>query len=52
VSWTAILTVAIVLCAKADTRDMVLGRGKVLSLVSLGCLSIFIALTLVGWSFT
>lgn len=52
VSWTAILTVAIVLCLKADTRDMVLGRGKVLSLVSLGCLCVFIALTLVGWSFT
>jgi hypothetical protein len=52
ISWSAILVVAIVLCAKADTRDMVLGRGKVLSLVSLGCLVVFLALTLVGWSFT
>jgi hypothetical protein len=52
VSWSAILIVAIVLCLKAETRDLVLGRGKVLSAVSLGCLALFMALTLVGWSFT
>ena len=52
ISWSAILIVAIVLCTKADTRDLVLGRGKVLSLVSLGCLATFLALALVGWSFT
>jgi hypothetical protein len=52
VSWSAILIVAVVLCAKAETRDLILGRGKVLSLVSLGCLAAFLALTLVGWSFT
>jgi len=52
VSWSAILIVAVVLCAKAETRDLILGRGKVLSLVSLGCLAAFLALTLVGWSVT
>jgi len=52
ISWTAILIVSVVLCLKADTRDMVLGRGKVLSIVSLGCLALFLTLTLVGWSFT
>ena len=52
VSWSAVLTVAIVLCLKAETRDLVLGRGKVLSLLSVGCLTVFLALTLVGWSFT
>jgi hypothetical protein len=52
ISWSAILIVAIVLCVKADTRDLVLGRGKALSIVSLGCLAAFLALTLFGWSFT
>ena len=52
VSWSAILIVSVVLCIKADTRDLVLGRGRVLSLLSLGCLTAFLALTLVGWSFT
>lgn len=52
VSWSAILVVAIVLCWKTDTRDLLLGKGKVLSVVSVGALAIFIALTLVGWSFT
>jgi hypothetical protein len=52
VSWSAILIVAVVLCARTDTRDLVLGRGKVLSFVSLGCLTAFLGLTLVAWSFT
>jgi hypothetical protein len=52
VSWSAILIVAVALCIKAETRDLILGRGKVLSLVSLGCLTAFLALTLVGWSLT
>jgi len=52
VSWSAILIVAIVLCTKAETRDLVLGNGKVLSIVSAGCLTAFMTLTLVGWSFT
>lgn len=52
VSWSAILVVTIVLCSKAETRDMLLGNGKVLSAVSLSVLAIFLGLTLVGWSFT
>ena len=52
VSWSAILIVAIVLSYKAETRDLLLGRGKVLSGVSLGLLAIFIMLTLLGWSIT
>lgn len=52
VSWTAILVVAVVLCMKAETRDLLLGRGKVLTGVSLGVLILFLALTLVGWSLT
>lgn len=52
VSWCAILIVGIVLCAKAETRDLLLGNGKTLSIVSLSMLTLFLALTLMGWSFT
>ena len=52
VSWVAILIVAIVLCCRAETRNLLLGSGKTLSLVSLGALTVFLTLTLVGWSLT
>jgi hypothetical protein len=41
-----------VLCCKAETRNLLLGNGKTLSLVSLGALAMFMALTLIGWSLT
>ena len=50
VSWSGVLLVAVVLCVKAETRDCLLGKGKLLSLVSLGALALFLALTLFGWS--
>jgi hypothetical protein len=50
ISWGAVLIVAVVLCMKAETRDLLLGRGKALSLVSLAALTLFLALTLFGWS--
>ena len=50
VSWGGVLLVAVVLCLKAETRDCLLGRGKTLSLVSLGALAVFLMLTLFGWS--
>jgi hypothetical protein len=50
VSWSGVLLVAVVLCVKAETRDCLLGRGKTLSLISLGALALFLALTLFGWS--
>jgi hypothetical protein len=52
ISWGAILIVATVLCCKAETRNLLLGRGKTLSLISLGALTMFVALTLVGWALT
>lgn len=52
ISWGAILIVAIVLCCRAETRNLLLGDGKALSLVSLCALATFLALTLVGWSLT
>lgn len=52
ISWGAILIVATVLCCKGETRNLLLGRGKALSLISLGALAMFVALTLVGWALT
>jgi hypothetical protein len=52
ISWGAILVVAVVLCLKAETRDLLLGRGRVLTGVSLGVLALFLALTLLGWAGT
>lgn len=52
VSWTAILVACALLCANAETRDMLLGRGKALSMVSLGCVVLVLSLTVVGWSLT
>ena len=52
ISWFAVLLVAAILCIKPDTRDRLLGQGKVLSLVSLSALAVLLALTLVGWSIT
>jgi hypothetical protein len=52
ISWGAILIVATVLCCKAETRNLLLGNGKTLSLVSLGALAVYMALTLLGWSLT
>jgi hypothetical protein len=51
-AWGVVVFVASLLCITADTRDSLLGHGRVLSLVSLGALSLVLAMTLVGWSFT
>jgi hypothetical protein len=52
ISWCAVLLVTAILCFKAETRDRLLGQGKMLSLVGLGVLAVLLALTLVGWSLT
>jgi hypothetical protein len=52
ISWCAVLVVAVILCLKSETRDLLLGQGKTLSLVSLGTLAVLLALTLLGWSLT
>ena len=50
--WGVVLLVAGLLCLKADTRDSLLGHGRVLSLVSLGLLVLVLVPVLLGWSFT
>ena len=52
VSWSAILVACALLCANAETRDMLLGRGKVLSMVSMGFVILVLSLTVVRWSLT
>ncbi len=48
-SWGVILFVITLLCINSETRDSLLGHGKVLSLVSLGALLLLLALTIIGW---
>jgi hypothetical protein len=45
-----VVFVIALLCINAETRDSLLGHGKVLSLVSLGVLLLLVALTIAGWS--
>ena len=52
ISWCAVLIVAAVLCIKAETRDRLLGQGKILAILSLSALALLLALTLLGWSHT
>ncbi len=51
-AWGVVVFVATLLCMNAETRDSLLGHGRVLSLVSLGALLLVLAMTLVGWSIT
>jgi len=51
-SWAAILVACALLCANAETRDMLLGRGRALTLVGLAAMVAVLGLTIVGWSLT
>jgi len=51
-AWTVVLIVVILLVSDAESRDYLLGHGKVLSLISVGALLLVLTLTVVGWSFT
>lgn len=52
VAWSVILVVVVLLCIDAESRDYLLGDGKVLSIVSLSMLTAVLAMTLVGWVVT
>ncbi len=49
-AWTVVVFVLAWLCIRGETRDSLLGHGRVLSLVSLGVLFLLLAMTFVGWS--
>ena len=49
-AWGVVLVVVVLLCIDAESRDYLLGHGKVLSMVSLGLLVIVLSMTLAGWA--
>jgi hypothetical protein len=44
--------VLVLLCADAESRDYLLGHGKVLSLISVGLLLVVLTMTMLGWATT
>ncbi|MFY9531204.1 MAG: hypothetical protein WBC04_00440 [Candidatus Acidiferrales bacterium] len=51
-AWGVVVFVVILLCVNAETRDSLLGHGRILSLASLGVLLLLLAMTMVGWGLT
>jgi hypothetical protein len=51
-AWGVVLLVVALLCIDAESRDYLLGHGKVLSVVSVGALLALLTMTIVGWSVT
>jgi hypothetical protein len=51
-AWGVVLVVVVLLCINAESRDYLLGHGKVLSVVSVGLLLLVLTMTMVGWSVT
>lgn len=49
-AWGLVLLVATLICTNAETRDSLLGHGRVLSLIGLGVLLLVLAMTVVGWA--
>lgn len=51
-AWGVVVVVISLVCMEAETRDSLLGQGKVLSLIGLGFLILLLSMTLWGWSVT
>ena len=51
-AWGVVLLVTILLCIDPESRDYLLGHGRILSIVSTGMLILILGLTIVGWSLT
>jgi hypothetical protein len=49
-AWAAIAVVIIILCSHGESRLALLGKGRVLSAISLSSLFLLLTLTVVGWS--
>ena len=49
-AWAVVLVVAVLLCIDAESRDYLLGHGRMLSMVSTGLLVLVLAMTVVGLS--
>ncbi|HUE57250.1 MAG TPA: hypothetical protein VMO76_15555 [Candidatus Udaeobacter sp.] len=51
-AWGVVLTVAIMLCIDPESRDYLLGHGRILSVVSTGLILLLLSMTVVGWALT
>jgi hypothetical protein len=51
-AWGVVLVVSVLLCIDAESRDYLLGHGRILSVVSTGMLLLVLTMTVVGWSLT
>lgn len=49
-AWAVVSVVLVLLCADAESRDYLLGHGKILSLVSVALLVLVLTMTMVGWA--
>jgi hypothetical protein len=48
-AWSVVVLVIALVCVERETRDSLLGQGKVLSLVGLGVLVLVLSMTVCGW---
>jgi hypothetical protein len=51
-AWGVVLTVAILLCVDPESRDYLLGHGRMLSVVSTGLILLLLTMTVAGWALT
>jgi hypothetical protein len=51
-AWGVVLVVSVLLCVDAESRDYLLGHGRMLSVVSTGLLLLVLTMTVFGWSLT
>ena len=51
-AWGVVLTVAILLCIDPESRDYLLGHGRMLSIVSTGLMLLLLCMTVAGWALT
>jgi hypothetical protein len=49
-AWGVVLIVSVLLCIDPESRDYLLGHGRVLSIVSTSLLLVVLTLTVVGWT--
>ena len=49
-AWGVVLVVVVLLCIDAESRDYLLGHGKVLSVISLSLLLVVLSMTVLGWA--
>lgn len=51
-AWSVVLLVIIILCIDPESRDYLLGHGRMLSIVSTGLMLVLLTMTIIGWSLT